>query len=125
MTVANEQEWVLRLLATIETRPGMYLGDERVGTLDTYLSGYCDALRDAGLYDGNPIPPPLPLFYKWLTLRTGSRKNLGWARMVEGVDASDRNVRTFFRLFAEFTAARAQDGDAAIEEAYAKLGLRW
>ncbi len=45
----DDHPWLLSHLASIRTRPGMYLPDERVETLRSYLLGYEQAREDLGL----------------------------------------------------------------------------
>ena len=103
----------------------MSLGDERVRSLSVYLAGYVQARIDLGAMSVDGHTPTLRTFYRFLAAKFQVRDNIGWEGVIEQQDGSDRNVRTFFRLFDEFLEVRATRGDAWIEAEYRKLGLLW
>ena len=43
------KDWLLPVLARIRTRPGAFLGDERVETLEALIFGYVCAREDLGV----------------------------------------------------------------------------
>lgn len=98
--------WLLSVLATIRTRPGAFLGDERVSTLCAFLAGYEQGREDAGLVGMHVHDAELLLqFDRWL----GSALNVDisqgasrWPQLIAQVDNSPQSVQTFFRLLTQF-----------------------
>lgn len=108
-TYEHHESWLVPFLSVVRTRPGMYLGDERVRTLDTYLRGYVQAREDLGVPAyGHDESNLMQDFEEWLSKRLKSNAVCPWSARVEEEDNSDRNVYTFFRLFEEFLAERGR-----------------
>src|SRR5690242_7918976 len=108
-TYTHHDSWLLPFLGVVRTRPGMYLGDEKVRTLATYIRGYTQAREDLGVPPfGDAESELLSEFDAWLPRRLGSGSVLIWPGYVEEVDGSDRNVHTFFRLFEEFLTGKGK-----------------
>jgi hypothetical protein len=85
----------------------MYLGNNSVRTLETYVQGYVQARRDLGLPEfGGEEEGLLDDFGKWLAVKMKSKRNFSWAGHVEIVDPSSNNVLTFFREFDDFAKMR-------------------
>lgn len=84
----------------------MFLGSEKVEALSVYLLGYAQAREDLGTSSFVPGESALLLeFEQWLMTRFRIAAQLGWAECIAEIDPSDRNVRTFFKLFVEFLAS--------------------
>ena len=104
MPLESSEPWLLRLLAVVRTRPGMWIpGPETVENLETYLIGYRQARGDLGLPPyGEGEEDLLDRFERWLKRRLKTEKELGWSMYVTEIDDGPKNVVTFFRLFDEF-----------------------
>ncbi len=109
-----EDAWLLPFLMGIRTRPGMYLGHENTRLLWQYLAGYVQSRIDLGLSPfGLGEPDHLLGFTEWLRERKGhANSTIGWYDMIEQLDASARNLSTFFREFQEYLTSNGIDPDA-------------
>lgn len=107
--VVVPDHFLLRCLARVRTRPGMYLGDERVRTLGTFLAGYQNSMVDLGDRSFGDV---LTEFREWLSLEMKETRSLGWTELIELEDASERNVYAFFERFEAFLKTRGQTLDA-------------
>jgi hypothetical protein len=97
----------------------MYLGDERVSTLGTYLKGYVEARQDLGVPGfGEGEAGLLEEFERWLAVKLKSKRNLGFVGHIELMDPSEKNVRVFFAELERFLSER---GLALTDE----LAERW
>ncbi len=103
--------WLVRVLAEVRIRPGMWLGSERVGDLDLYLAGYIRARVHLGEDDSDCAV--LEAFASWLRLRVdqGRPSSLGWPGLIARIDPSTKNVWTFFN---EFEAFLIEGGDELV-----------
>ncbi len=129
-TYEYHDSWLIPFLSTIRRRPSQFLGDEAVRTLATYMSGYVQAREDLGAPPyGDGEGNLLSEFDDWLCdrfkrPRISASSGYAWPRYVEEADKSDRNVRTFFKLFDEFLAETGRsflDPDEAASRWPAKL----
>jgi hypothetical protein len=85
----------------------MFLGDENVKTLATFIQGYCQARNDLGVPEfGATESSLLDEFEKWLAARLGDTRDVAWPTLVATEDAGERNARTFFLRFEEFLQER-------------------
>lgn len=106
MTGHELDRWLLPFLAKVRTRPGMFLGDERLVTLAAFLAGYEQGRADVGvpgMHDDDAAL--LNEFDTWLAEQTehhGTQGALRWPQLVEKIDSGSKNVGTFFRLLDEF-----------------------
>jgi hypothetical protein len=81
----------------------MYLGDENVRTLATYIYAYGQARIDLGVSEfGVQDPPLLAEFEKWLA----HGRHGAWPSIIREEAPGDRSVRHFFVRFEEFLAER-------------------
>jgi hypothetical protein len=95
--------WLVEFLRAMSRRPGAYLGSERVEALSLYLHAYTFARTDLGLPAfGVGEEDILPKFEIWLEGHSGMHSTLGWKGLIERIDSSDQNIRTFIRLFDQF-----------------------
>ena len=108
--VAIPDNPILRCLARVRVRPGMYIGDERARTLERFLVGYECCLSD--VFRPGDGPDVLTEFREWLSQEMNETRSLGWYGLIELEDASDRNVYTFFKRFDEFLWTRGESLDA-------------
>lgn len=107
MSYSAEDPWLVPFLSLIRRRPGMYLGDENVRTLDCFIRGYVQARLDLGLRGFGPEEEfLLDEFGDWLRKRNNSEDQRLWPTLVEKADPSRDNVKTFLRLFDEFLSDR-------------------
>lgn len=115
MAVQATERWLLPFLATIRTRPGMFLGDERVETLQTLMVGYEMGREDAGgvgMYAEDAAL--LARFDAWMAQRANydrSHRSVAWPSLVKRLDDSERSVVMFFKLFEEFLHTTGQSLD--------------
>jgi hypothetical protein len=92
----------------------MYLGDEKVRTLATYIAGYVQAREDLGVPPyGDGEGELLSQFDDWLcerlkTDRISAAPGYAWPRYIEQADGSDKNVHTLIKLFEEFLAGKGK-----------------
>jgi hypothetical protein len=96
------ESWLLPFLRVVQTRPGMYLGDESVRTLANYIEGYEQAREDLGFGRYGTEGDVLGEFGLWLKERVDTPKELTWSGYVQQLDQTESSVRTFFLLFAQF-----------------------
>ncbi|WP_437828341.1 hypothetical protein [Sorangium sp. So ce1153] len=114
-----DEPWLLPFLRCVRQRPGMYLGNNSVRTLETYILGYTQARIDLGIPEfGAGESALLESFGKWLASASTSRMNLGWAGYVEFVDPSCDNVHTFFKKFDEFLREQGMSLDEGMADAW-------
>jgi hypothetical protein len=103
MPFSATDPWLLAFLKRVRTRPGMYLGDENVKTLATFVQAYAQARADLGVSEfASSESSVLPDFEKWLAGELGDSRDVAWYTLIASEDPSDRNVHTFFRRFEEF-----------------------
>ncbi len=94
----------------------MWLGDERVETLDHYLAGYAQSRQDIGQEWMAPSDEALlKELGTWLAERTEPRQAppalrslSSWARAVAQMDPGPQSARTFFRLLEEYLNRRGE-----------------
>lgn len=107
--------WLLPMLATIRTRPGMYLGAEGIRDLDLFMSGYTLARSDLGLCGKSSSDKEyLDQFGEWLNRRAADPENdiPRWSYQIYTRDPSEKNIHTFFKLFEEFLQTKGHSLDA-------------
>jgi hypothetical protein len=81
----------------------MYLGDESVRTLATYLYAYEKARADLQLPAfGKGEETLLSAFHSWLEARLSRHSTLGWSHLIEVADPSPKSIYTFIAFFDEF-----------------------
>lgn len=125
MTYCAEDPWLLPFLSLIRHRPGMFLGDESVRTLEVFIRGYIQARRDLELpafaaeEDGL-----LTSFEAWLSESLGDRKCVSWATFIEQLDPSGRNVISFMRYFEDFLKERGMSLAAPPASSWSAQGWR-
>lgn len=99
--------WLMPFFRRVNTRPGMFLGDERVRTLDTYIQAYSQARTDLGLSEfGAGEESILADFGRWLGAKLGDTRDVGWASLVARHDPGEHSAKVFFLLFEEFLNER-------------------
>jgi len=120
------QEYDLyKVIEKISVRTGMYIGDQTLSNVDSYLNGYEDAMNDAGIR--NATYPSLVHFRDWLKVKfdfvsdvPGSgnmilalavgyepKKDLPWAKMKNASEAQHiRSLELFFGLVEEYKKDR-------------------
>ncbi|WP_437896394.1 hypothetical protein [Sorangium sp. So ce124] len=99
--------WLLAFLKRVSVRPGMFLGDENVRTLATFIHGYRQARIDLGMPEFGATESSLfDEFEKWLAAKLDDTRDVAWPTLVATQDPGERNVRTFFLLFEEFLRER-------------------
>ena len=109
MSYSPRDAWLIPLLKRMSKRPGMFLGNERVGTLATYLQGYGQARVDLGVPEfGEGEETLLVDFEKWLAAEMGDTRDVAWPTLIATADPGDHNVRTFFHRLEEFLQQRGQ-----------------
>jgi hypothetical protein len=120
MSLASDEPWLLRLLAVVKTRPGMWVpGPETVKNLETYLIGYRQAREDLGVPEhGRGEENLLTEFASWMVRKTGSSKELNWAGYVAEADSGNKSVYSFFRFFDEFLSEKGMRLPAPEEAAW-------
>lgn len=98
--------WLVPFLHKMSRRPGAYLGDETVRTLEAYLLGYSYARADLGFSEfGKGEESLLRDFHPWLERKLKLHSTLGWRSLIEMADPSPKNVHTFLNLFDEYLQA--------------------
>lgn len=101
--------WLLSVLRRLAVHPAAYLGSEEVFAVELFFMAYVHARTDLGLPEHGPEEDDiLPGFVRFLERRTKQTDTRGWWGLIERIDGSDSNVRTFFRLFDEY--ARSELG---------------
>ena len=99
--------WLMPFLRRVSTRPGMYMGDESVKTLATYIQGYAQARIDLGAPEFAEAEAALLTdFTKWLARELSDPREVAWYTLIASEDPSEFNVRTFFRRFEQFLQGR-------------------
>jgi hypothetical protein len=117
----GEPRWLLELLGVIRARPGMFLGDEAVRSLDTFIAGF----RAALVYCGRPddgAASLLTAFGTWLAAKYGEPDAVGWVHLIEtrfqshpelwpsqtrrSASTLDGSIQLFFLEFDEFLGGR-------------------
>lgn len=103
MPFSPNDPWLRAFLKRVSSRPGMFLGDENVRTLATFIHGYSQARIDLGISDFVEGESTLLTdFEKWLAAKLGDTRDVAWPTLVATEDPSERNVLTFFRRLEEF-----------------------
>jgi hypothetical protein len=120
------QEYDLyKVIEKISVRTGMYIGDQTLSNVDSYLSGYEEAMNEAGIR--NATYPSLVHFRDWLKVRFGfvsdvpgssnmilalavgyeCKKALPWEKMKIASEAQHvRSLELFFGLVKEYKKER-------------------
>lgn len=93
-------ENLLKLIAEINQRPGMYLGEPSVSRLRAFLDGYCYA---ASQLTPEVLPPSLlTAFRDWVTNRYSVRESLGWDQVLCREAGDDK--KAFYLFVSEWQA---------------------
>jgi len=96
-------QWLLPFLKRVSVRPGMFLGDENVKSLASFIHGYTQARIDLGLPGfGSPDSSILDEFEKWLAMKLNDTRDVAWQTLIMTEDPTEKNVQTFFSRFEEF-----------------------
>jgi hypothetical protein len=107
MPFSPNDPWLLAFLKRVSARPGMFLGDENVKTLSTFIQGYRQARIDLGVPElGTAESSLLDEFEKWLADKLGDTRDVAWPTLIATEDPSERNTQTFFSRFEEFLQER-------------------
>ncbi|WP_438006166.1 hypothetical protein WME89_47375 [Sorangium sp. So ce321] len=115
MPFSPNDPWLLAFLRRVSVRPGMFLGDENVKTLATFIQGYCQARIDLGIPEfGAAESSLLDEFEKWLSNKLNDTRDVAWPTLISTEDPGERNVRRFFSRFEEFLLER---GDSLSDSA--------
>lgn len=91
--IKNEYS-VYDVLATLETRPGMYMSDITLNHFMTYLFGYEMAMRNVGIKDMSK--PKFQGFHEFVKEKYGYfESTAGWANMILAatIGLSPKNIR--------------------------------
>ena len=115
---------IYELLEKISVRTGMYIGEQKLENLMSFLAGYRFAMDSIGAIDTSE--PSFGGFHNWVAAKYGFYESTsGWATMILTVELSlnltgkkeadwankatemqHRNsVKTFFKLVSEFKNA--------------------
>jgi len=117
---------IYELLEKISVRTGMYIGEQKLENLMSFLAGYHFAMDFVGAIDISQ--PAFSGFHNWIAAKYGFYESTsGWANMILGVELGlspqDRggtwsdfkgratetqhqnSVKTFFKLVGEFKNA--------------------
>ena len=90
------------LIETIRKRPVMYLGQQSIGQLRTFLAGYCFARRQMGIPE-TPQEKAFSLFQSWVQQKFGTASHQHWDRTVLSFSEDEADgLARFFLLFDEF-----------------------
>jgi hypothetical protein len=130
----NDVSWLLELLAIVRQRPGMFLGNEEVSTLDTFLHGTIVGRAQCG-GDVQPAHDLLADFSLWLNARSPHTPTSTWTSWIisgyvqpetislhrRSSSTTDGSVVWFFELFDQFLATRG----LAFPKVTAELQSRW
>ena len=115
MPFSPNDPWLLAFLKRVSVRPSMFLGDENVKTLATFIQGYCQARIDLGIPEfGAAGSSLLDEFERWLSTKLDDARDVAWPALIFTEDPGERNVRRFFSRFEEFLLER---GDSLSESA--------
>ena len=107
MPFSPNDPWLLAFLKRVSVRPGMFLSDENVKTLATFIQGYGQARLDLGVPEfGTAESSLIDEFEKWLAAKLGDTRDVTLPTLIATEDPSARNVRTFFSRFEEFLRER-------------------
>ena len=107
--------WLLPMLATIRTKPGIYIGAETTRALNLFRYGYEEARDDLGICGMSVSDKEwLAKFGEWLALRApdSDRDEAEWSLQIYRLDSSEKNIHTFFKLFEEILQTKGQSLDA-------------
>jgi hypothetical protein len=111
---SDQSEFLYDILAGIQKRPEMYLGNCSISRLRSYLDGYCGSRTDFGL----PMTrqeEEFAGFQDWIQARYKITSAHGWDQIIlfyscDEKDALDR----FFQLLDEFRAGVPAERSHAI-----------
>ena len=96
---------LLDQFAMIRKRHGMYIGDDSVVLLKSYLDGYVDGLRNQGC-DDSELAADFELFDQfrmWLAIRLENKQAISWGELAEVKIGDSRNkVSDFYLIFDTF-----------------------
>lgn len=107
MPYSPDEPWLMALLGRMSKRPGMFLGNERVATLATYLQGYVQARMDLGMPEfGSGEVTLLSEFEAWLAAEMNDTRHVAWPTLIATADPGDHSARTFFTRMEEFLQQR-------------------
>jgi hypothetical protein len=91
-----------QLLAAVQHRPAMYLGQSLVTLLQAFIRGYVTALQDAGR--STVEVPDLGAFSHWLSARHGLPDGYRWDRILLLFHGEAGAFEEFFSLLSDFEA---------------------
>lgn len=97
----------LSLLEAIRLRPGMYLGEPTIESLDAFIMGWRIASDEKAITDAQLWYD----FYEWISSRFKVEGTLGWMRPIrmyssDSVDALDQ----FFKYWDEYVKEATSGG---------------
>jgi len=92
-------------LELLRLRPGLYVGEDSVEHLQTYVNGYRDGLRDCGVEEDELAEDfeLLDTFRMWLAIDLKCKQSIGWGGMAEmKIGSSLNKLRMFYELYDKF-----------------------
>lgn len=92
------------LIDAIEKRPPMYIGDNKITSLNAFLAGYRTATSFHDIQD-EKVFPPFRYFFDWTALKYGrTSSTMGWCNIILEENNNDENksLKEFFKLYKEF-----------------------
>ena len=106
-------------IEVIRKRPGMYLGENSISKMETFLNGYHMAfsLNDVNGTGKSIIPLPFKFFDCYLKCKYKETGNMGWCHIIlKHTDGNEEEgLRKFFQLIDGFKAVKL------CQYSYAKL----
>jgi hypothetical protein len=95
-------EYLYEMLARIQQRPGMYLGQCSITRLRSFLDGYIGAREDLGIALTEQ-EKNLGRFQDWIQERFKITSTQGWDSIILFYSADERDaLDLFFQLFEQF-----------------------
>ncbi|MGG6270595.1 hypothetical protein ACQ4M3_38405 [Leptolyngbya sp. AN03gr2] len=95
-------EYLYQVLRDIQTRPGMFLGNQSITRLRAFLDGYSSARADLGL-PTTQQEKAFNGFQAWIQAHFKITATQGWDRIILAHSTNEQDaLDRFFELFAQF-----------------------
>lgn len=115
MVGLNYHNHIYKAIALIRTRPGMFIGDNKISTLRTFLDGYFYAQQ---YFPENTIslePLPFFMFHDFVANYYHESACMGWNGIIlqQTNNNEEEGMKLFFELFDIFRSIRIADCQVA------------
>lgn len=95
---------IYELINAMEKRPAMYIGDNKISSLNTFLNGYLFSASSHNIL-AEKVFPPFWFFHEWAMEKySWSESTAGWKNILlqENNHDEEKSLEVFFKMIKEF-----------------------